>query len=207
MSTPCKLCEKRHARRYCPGVGGDICPICCGTERENTIDCPSECEYLQEARVRERPAPISEDEIPNKDIRVSEDFLEKNENAVVWLTLGLTRAMAKEKAVDRDAREALDSLIRTYRTLESGLIYETRPRNPYAAAIQEALKQSVEELRKRLAENSGMYTLRDADILGTLVFLQRLELQYSNSRPRGRAFFDFLRASFPEPPVATSLAV
>ena len=207
MSTPCKLCEKRHARRYCPGVGGEICPICCGTERENTIDCPAECEYLQEARVRERPAPISEDEIPNKDIRVSEEFLDKNESTVVWLTVALTRAMAKEKAVDRDAREALGSLIRTYRTLESGLIYETRPQNPYAAAIQEALKQSVDELRKRLAEASGMATLRDADILGTLVFLQRLELQYSNSRPRGRAFFDFLRTSFPEPPLAESLAV
>jgi hypothetical protein len=157
--------------------------------------------------VRERPAPISEDEIPNKDIRVSEEFLDKNESTVVWLTVALTRAMAKEKAVDRDAREALDSLIRTYRTLESGLIYETRPQNPYAAAIQEALKQSVDELRKRLAEASGMATLRDADILGTLVFLQRLELQYSNSRPRGRAFFDFLRTSFPEPPLAESLAV
>jgi hypothetical protein len=207
VSTSCKLCEKRHARRYCPGVGGDICPICCGTERENTIDCPSECQYLQEARVRERPAPITEDEIPNKDIRVSEEFLEKNENAVVSLTMALTQAMAKEKAVDRDAREALDALIRTYRTLESGLIYETRPQNPYAAAIQEALKQSVEELRKRVAEDSGMHTVRDADILGTLVFLQRLELQYANARPRGRAFFDFLRASFPEPPLATSLAV
>jgi archaellum component FlaC len=201
------LCEKRHARRYCPGVGGDICPICCGTERENSIDCPSECNYLQEARLRERPAPITEDEIPNKDIRVSEDFLEKNENAVVSLTMALTQAMAKEKAVDRDAREALDALIRTYRTLESGLIYETRPQNPYAAAIQEALKQSVEELRKRVAEESGMHTVRDADILGTLVFLQRLELQYANARPRGRAFFDFLRTSFPEPPLVTSLAV
>ena len=64
VSTLCKLCEKKRARRYCPGVSGEICPICCGTERENTIDCPSECEYLQEARLREKPIPLTEAEFP-----------------------------------------------------------------------------------------------------------------------------------------------
>ena len=39
--------------------------------------------------------------------------------------------------------------------------------------------------------------MRDADLLGVLVFLQRLELQHNNGRRRGRAFFDFLRATFP----------
>ena len=99
--------------------------------------------------------------------------------------------------MDQDAREALDALIRTYRTLESGLIYETRPGNPYAAALQDALKISVEKLRKQLARDSGMHTLRDADILGVLVFLQRLEFQYANGRRRGRAFYDFLNSHFP----------
>jgi hypothetical protein len=105
--------------------------------------------------------------------------------------------MEARKSVDGDAREGLESLIKTYRTLESGLIYETRPNNPYAAEIQEALKQSIDELRQRLAETSGMQTLRDTDVLGALVFLQRLELQHNNGRRRGRAFFDFLRAYFP----------
>jgi hypothetical protein len=199
VSTLCKLCEKKRARRYCPGVGVEICPGCCGTERENSIDCPSECEYLQEARLHEHPAAFDEKDIPNQDIRVSEQFVREHENVVMWLALALARAMAAEKGVDGDAREALDALIRTYRTLESGLIYETRPQNPYAVAIQEALKGSIEELRKHIAEESGMNTLRDADVLGALVFLQRLELQHRNGRRRGRAFYDFLRAYFPAP--------
>jgi hypothetical protein len=207
VSVTCKLCQKKRARRYCPGVDGDICPTCCGAERENTIDCPSECVYLQEARLHERPLPIDPEDIPNKDIQLSEEFLEKNEDTVLWLTLALIRAMKAQKAVDGDAREALGALIRTYRTLESGLIYETRPQNPYAAAIQEALKLSIEDLRQRMAESSGSYTLRDADVLGTLVFLERLELQHHNGRPRGRGFFDFLRTSFPESPAPASLAV
>ena len=161
------------------------------------MDCPPDCDYLREARVRDRPVPVTEADLPNKDIQVTEDFIRKQEQVVMWLGNALARSMEARKSVDGDAREGLESLIKTYRTLESGLIYESRPSNPYAADIQEALKQAIDELRKRLAETSGMQTVRDADVLGTLVFLQRLELQHNNGRRRGRAFFDFLRAYFP----------
>jgi hypothetical protein len=196
------LCEKKRARRHCPGLGADICPSCCGAERENSIDCPQSCEFLQEARMRERPAPVSEDAIPNQDIRITEDFLREQDDLVVWLSTALVRAMETERAVDADAREALAALIRTYRTRESGLIYETRPANPYAAGLQDALKNSIEELRKAVEETSGMHSLRDADILGVLVFLGRIEFQYANGRRRGRAFHDFLSAHFPAQPAA-----
>lgn len=199
MNVPCKICLKRRAKRFCPGSGGDICAVCCGTERENTIDCPSTCEHLQAARRHEQPAPVGEASVPNKDVRLTEDFIREHEHVVMWLSLALARAMEKERAVDFDAREALEALIRTYRTRESGLIYETRPQNPYAATLQDSLRQSIEELHKRIAEEQGMQTLRDAEVLGSLVFLQRLELQHNNGRRRGRAFFDFLRGYFPAP--------
>jgi hypothetical protein len=204
VNTLCKLCEKKRARRYCPGVSGEICPTCCGTERENTIDCPSDCEFLQEARVREKPVPLTEEEFPHKDIKVSEEFLREHEHVVMFVSTALARAMEKARAVDRDAQEALDALIQTYRTLESGLIYETRSPNPYAAAIQDDLKRAIEELTKKLTETAGMHTLRDTEVLGTLVFLERLGLHHRNGRPRGRAFYDFLRAYFPaEAPEST----
>src|ERR1700682_3160771 len=122
-----------------------------------------------EARRHERPAiekaePGSED-IPNRDIRVSEQFMKDHEKEVMWVTQALARALESSRGVDLDAREALDALIRTYRTRESGLIYETRPQNPFAAAIQQALQTSVEELLKRVAEETGMHTLRDADVM------------------------------------------
>lgn len=198
MNAPCKLCEKKRARRHCPGLGADICPSCCGAEREVSIDCPSACEFLKEARLRERPAPQSEESIPNRDIHINEDFLREHEPLVIWISEALARAMEHEKAVDQDAREALDAMIRTYRTLESGLIYESRPANPYAAAIQEALKHSIEKLREQLKElSSGVQSLRDADVLKVLVFLEHVELQYANGRRRGRAFYDFLNTNFP----------
>ncbi len=205
MNIPCKLCEKRRARRHCPGAGGEICPQCCGSERENSIDCPTSCEYLKEARFHEQPPAVSEDQVPNKDVRLSEDFLRGMEPLVFTLALALKRAMETAGAVDFDAREALDAEIRTCRTLQSGLIFETRPPNPYAAAIQQKVRDAVEELRKGLAEEKGMHTLRDADVLGVLVYLQRLELQYNNGRKRGRAFHDFLAGYLPETPAPAVL--
>jgi hypothetical protein len=100
--------------------------------------------------------------------------------------------------VDSDVREALESLIRTYRTLESGLYYETRPTNPIAAGIHQRMQEAIEGLRKELAGKNAA-PLRDAEILGTLVFLERVELHQNNGRPKGRAFIDYLRAYFPQP--------
>jgi hypothetical protein len=202
VSAPCKLCDKKRAKRHCPGSGGEICPSCCGAERENSIDCPLDCEFLREARLHEKPSPPALESLPNADVQLNEKFLRDHEPIILFLCLHLRKAMETGKAVDSDAREALDALIRTYRTLESGLIYESRAQNPYAAALQEALKNAVEELRKMIAGEAGMQTLRDSEILGCLVLLQRLELEYSNGRRRGRAFLDFLRHSFPEKPAS-----
>src|SRR5207253_7404325 len=139
----------------------EICPQCCGTERENTIDCPLECEHLQAARQHERSAPPSEQDFPdhqfpNTDIQVTEQFLEDQDHLIIWLSHSLARAMESGKAMDADAREALEAMIKTYRTLDSGLIYESKPQNPYAAGIQEALKGAIEDLRKRIAEEAGL---------------------------------------------------
>jgi hypothetical protein len=208
VNAPCKLCERKRAKRYCPGVGGEICPSCCGAERENSIDCPLDCPYLQESRLHERHgfgsagAAGEPAELPNADVKLTEDFIRGQEPAIIWFAAALLRSMEVERAVDNDAREALESLIQTYRTLESGLIYESRPANPYAAKIQDVLKQAIEDFRKKLAEHPDMPALRDVEVLGVLVFLQRLDLQHNNGRRRGRAFFDFLRSYFPIPPEA-----
>jgi len=208
----CKLCEKKRAKRHCPGVGAEICPSCCGAERENTVECPLDCVFLLEARAHQRPAPIDPHDVPNADIRLNDQFIEQNEPLILWLSHALCRGMEKERAVDSDAREALEALIRTYRTLESGLIYETRSPNPYAVGLQEAVSNAIAEARERLAkpanesgliEQSGARTLRDQDILGALVFLQRMELEYQNGRRRGRAFLHFLHTWFPAAKPAT----
>ena len=193
----CRICNTRKPRRYCPGVSGDICSICCGSEREVTVNCPLDCQYLIEARLHEKPPDFNPELVPNTDIHVTEQFLREHEPLLIFLGAKLLEAsLATTGAVDADVREALDSLIRTYRTLQSGLYYETRPDNPIAAGIHTKMQESVEALRKELA-GKGATQLRDAEILGMFVFLQRIELHQNNGRVRGRAFIDYLRSYFP----------
>ncbi len=194
----CKICETRKPRRHCHAVSGEICSLCCGNEREVTISCPLECPYLAEARLHEKPRELNPDEVPNQDVPVTEQFLREHEPLLMFLSSRLLEAsLSAAGAVDSDVREALESLIRTYRTLQSGLYYETRPANLIAAGIHQRMQEAVEGLRKELAEKSAT-PFRDVEILGTLVFLERVELNQSNGRPRGRAFLDYLRAYFPK---------
>jgi hypothetical protein len=190
----CPICQARKARRFCPARNDSICAICCGREREVSIRCPYECEFLREARRRENLADMNSVPVPNADIEITHRFLE--EHALLGQFLGESlwlAAAAQPEAVDLDVREALDALIRTYRTMQSGLIYETRPANPYAASLTVAIRDRIEELRRRLREEAGMVTLRDSQVLGMLVFFQRTELQVNNGRRLSRSFLDVLR--------------
>jgi hypothetical protein len=197
----CAICETRRPRRFCPGVRGDICTICCGTEREVSVNCPLDCEYLEDARAHERTAPLDPSGIPNQDIRVTDEFLRNNEALLAFASGTLLRAaLDTPGAVDADVREALDALVRTYRTLQSGVYYETRPGNPLAAGVQATFQAAIQQFRQSETQRLGLSKMRDTDVLGVLVFLQRLELDRSNGRRRGRAFLDFLRHLYPSPP-------
>ena len=193
----CKICELRKPRRYCPGVKGDICSICCGNEREQSIDCPLDCPYLQEARQHERPLEIDPKTIPNQDIRVGDQFLHDHKE-LFTLTTGVVfrAAMETPGAIDYDLRDALESLIRTHRTLASGLYYDSRPVNPIAAALYDKIREGQDEAREILVQKGR--TPRDSEFLGVLVYLQREELALNNGRRRGRAFIDLLRGMFPK---------
>jgi len=195
----CAICHTRKPRRSCPGVHGDICTICCGTEREVTVDCPFDCPYLQEARKHERPGPVDAGAFPNQDIRVTEEFLEEHDDLLLAAARSLLRAASDTPgAADRDVRDALEAMIRTQRTLDSGVYYESRPDNLLASRIFSEMRAGLEEFRNQEREELGMARTRDSDVQVILAFLQRLELDRNNGRPRSRAFLDSLRGLLSE---------
>jgi hypothetical protein len=196
----CRICETRKPRRYCPGVRGDICAPCCGAEREVSVECPLDCEYLREARARDRTPEVDPDRFPHPDIKVSGNFLRDNERLLTFASVTLLRfSLATRGAADPEVREALDCSIRTVRTQQSGLYYETRPSSPVAAAIQHHLLEQIRQFREQ-SRREGVETILDSEVLGILAFLQRLAIQHDNGRSRGRAFLDHLRSFFPDQP-------
>lgn len=179
----------------------DICAVCCGTEREQTIDCPLDCEYLREARSHEKPPEVDPKTLPHPEIELTDKFMEEQQPlAIVTGRLLLVSALETPGANDFDMRDALDALVRTYKIADSGLVYETRPTNGIAAALSDRFQREVHQFREHVAERGGSHTVRDKDLLGVLVFWQRTEWQTNNGRRKSRAFIESLYGLLPPPP-------
>lgn len=190
----CAICHVRKPKRFCPGVRGEICSVCCGTEREQSVDCPLDCTYLHEAHLHEKLPDIPEGMVPNTDIKVTEEFLRSNEVLMAFLSTAIFEGALEAPGItDWDVREGLEALVKTYRSLSAGLYYESVPVNPFAAAIVRSVQTRLADLKKRETEATGSAsTIRDSAVLGVMAFLQRLEYGHNNGRKRSRAFLDFI---------------
>ncbi len=199
----CAICEERKEKRFCPAVHGKICPQCCGEQREVTLDCPSDCPYLLQAREhatthrantqnerpgeRDREALSLEVEIP--DVEITEQFLYEREELILGLSFALAKcARADRSLMDRDL-------------MNSSLIYEPPTANlahqTIAREIAREVETMVREFREAEQQHIGHTRLRDSDVLKALVFLLRLGLGRTSGRPKSRKFVDFLFAQFP----------
>jgi hypothetical protein len=198
----CVICAIRKEKRFCPAVHGRICPQCCGEQREVSLDCPSDCPYLMQAREHERPR--SADQIDPAglflQIEVSDQFIYEKEHLLMGLSYALAKAARGDRSLhDQDLITALTMLAKSYeRRINSGLHYEqplTSDSQRRAAAEVETM---VKEYREAEQKHIGYSTLRDSEVLKALVFLLRLANGRTSGRPKSRAFVEFLFAQFPE---------
>jgi hypothetical protein len=198
----CPICNLRKEKRFCPAVHGRICAQCCGEQREVTLDCPSDCPYLLQAREHEKARNVTALDQASlfPEIEIDEQFLYEREHLLVGLTFALAkRARANRALGDRDLIAALTSLAKSYETLvNSSLIYEQLTTNLEHQAIASEIDQMVKEFREAEREHMGLTRLRDSEVLKALVFLLRLGLTRTSGRPKSRAFVEFLFAQFPE---------
>jgi len=198
----CPICEKRKAARFCPAKGEKICAVCCGTEREVSIDCPSDCSYLVAAHRYEnehrRSLPA---DTPLLDEKIPQDIVYAHQQLMAALAFSIAKFCAVQPAaVDADVLAAIQALTQTYKTLSSGIIYEKPPDAPLPRELYAALMALISELKKQQAERANSAGLKDADLFYLLVFLYRMGLLRTNGRPRSRRFIEFLRGQFPQSP-------
>ncbi|HMD31759.1 MAG TPA: hypothetical protein VKG84_07600 [Candidatus Acidoferrales bacterium] len=197
----CPICERRKPSRFCPARGETICSICCGTEREVTLDCPSDCIYLIRAREQEEEhrQPIPRGDVPFAEVELPTGVVDVNHpllGAIATTILGL--AGQTPHVYDADVAAALRSMAETYRTLSAGLYYEKPPEGGPARDLYVKLREAVQELRKDQLARAALPVAKESDVLYIAVFLARVLRHRSNGRPRCRAFLDFLRAQFPQ---------
>src|SRR5215470_115273 len=87
----CAICSIRKEKRFCPAVHGRICAQCCGEQREVTLDCPSDCPYLQQAREHEKPRDISQLNSATlfPEVEIGNQFLYEHEHLLAGMSFAL----------------------------------------------------------------------------------------------------------------------
>jgi hypothetical protein len=196
----CPICEKRRAERYCPAKGEKICAIDCGTEREVTIDCPSNCAYLVAAHrwEQDHPKTIAESDVPFPDVSFPADLIHTRQALLSGLGYTVLIYAADQRSLaDLDVFAAVQALAETRRTLLAGIYYEKPPQIPVAAGLYVALAKFIEDEKKHSAEHPEFPALKATEIFHMLVFFLRFGRLRSNGRPRTRAFIEFLRSQLP----------
>ena len=203
----CSICEKRKAERFCPAKGEKICAVCCGKEREVSIDCPPDCSYLvaahryEDEHQRSLPA-----DTPLLDVKVSQDVIYAHQNVLSGIAFTAAKFSAAHPATtDPDVLAALQALAETYKTLGSGIYYEKPPDAALPRELYAALAQFLNENKQHSTEGgsnafASATPVKDAEVFSLLVFLYRMGLLRTNGRPRARRYIEFLRSQFPAAP-------
>ena len=194
----CPICQKRKANRFCPAKSQTICSVCCATEREVTIDCPSDCPHLVASReYEEGRRDVDWSNLPFADIRVSPSAFRGHEGLPDALAFGICEFAAEHRElVDSDAIAALQALAETYQTLAKGVYYEKPLDYRLQHELYNHLKEVIATFKKEEAAETGLHALRDGTVRDALVFFTQVGATRTNGRPKARAYLDFLRREF-----------
>ena len=150
----CAICEIRKEKRFCPAVHGRICPQCCGEQREVTLDCPSDCPYLLQAREHEKPRSADQVDAAGLFLQVelSDQFMYEKEHLLMGLSYALAKASRADRSLhDQDLIAALSMLSEAERREREDYAFEVcsvmRGRT-YPKEAWEAMGLPVDECRK-----------------------------------------------------------
>lgn len=194
----CPICRKRKAGRFCPAKAEKICAVCCGTEREATIDCPADCAYLLSAHRYEEQHPRSlPANNPLLEVRLSSDIVHQHPRLLSAMAFTIAKFCAAQPATaDPDVLAALQALAESYKTLMAGIVYEQPPVLPLQHELYDSLAAFLAEAKQQ-PEQASTGSFKDTDTFQVLVFLFRMGILRTNGRSRSRRFIEFLRSQFP----------
>jgi hypothetical protein len=194
----CVLCRQRKGKRHCPAKNDEICAQCCGEKRILEIDCPENCEYLKAGRERETAQEVA------RYMRVSEPHQHKKRERVFtrfeFVLAGLQGVIAAERLssrdlVDADVADALDCVLRTLRTEERGVIYDSVSSNLRAESLRRQFKSLLESFRHPRETNRERCSL--ADLIECAEVLREVVASHMEEGLSPRSLVDFLARNLP----------
>jgi len=139
----CSHCLQRKAKRHCPALGSDICPLCCGLLREKKLCCPGGCRYLAEHK------PYQEKRVIQKRQTYSPDIT--RDERLSWLILHIEAPLKEhgEKEAGFSDKEAVLALEYAREKIEKDrpVLLLAQENNRVKNEIGEAVFQSIEQCR------------------------------------------------------------
>jgi len=188
----CPLCGARRARRACPAVGRDICPVCCGTKRLVEIPCPDSCGYLRAAQAH---PPAVQARQRERDAQFIMPMVHQLTEQAYGLLLLLQQVIRRhrDRAIpsinDEDVAQATAALAATLETSARGIIYDHQPASLPAQRLLDDLRGAIGEVAKASGQASRVE--RDA-----ATALRRIEKAARGARaalvPSDTAYLDLL---------------
>ncbi len=186
----CPLCGVRKARRACPALNQQICPVCCGTKRLIEIPCPSDCSYLAVAKDHPPAAQVRRQQLDVSLLLSSVRDLNERQTQLFLLTTSFLvgyRPSGLHTVNDEDVAEAMRSMASTFETAARGVIYEHRSASAPAAELVAGLRPLLE----KAGGNAGTAFERDAAVV-----LRRIEsgveVAHKSQPDNARAFLELL---------------
>jgi hypothetical protein len=169
----CLLCGSRKAKRACPALGRDICPVCCATKRRTEIACPDDCGYLSISRAHPAAAIQRQQERDMRFVVPRIAHLGESQYRLFLYSVALLLQQARSvvpSPLDADVADAAASVAATLETAGKGIIYEHRPASLPAQRLASELGTAIAELAKK----AGAETARlERDLAVALRALER----------------------------------
>jgi hypothetical protein len=194
----CSLCNQRKGKRSCPARQLMLCAQCCGEKRVLEIDCPESCEFLKIGRTHEA------NQVGARHYRADNPLEQAKRSRILTafepVIVDVQTAIAEERRacrdlVDADVAEALDCLLKTLRTEDHGVIYETTSANLRAEALRRQLASLIES--HRYPKDSGWARIHLKDAIECLEVLQAVVASHREAGPASLSFVDFLVRHLP----------
>jgi hypothetical protein len=163
----CPLCGTRKAKRSCPGVGQQICAVCCGTKRIVEIACPPTCIYLTTAQ-RHPAATVKRQQ--EQDLAVLLGALGRVSEAQLQIFFVIHTFISRFKRdgpalQDADVAEACGALATSFETASRGVLYEQQASSPSAESLRRDLKAFISKLVTESGAMSARFEREAAVVL------------------------------------------
>jgi hypothetical protein len=163
----CPLCRSRKSKRSCPGVGQQICAVCCGTKRIVEIACPPTCIYLTTAQ-RHPAATVKRQQ--EQDLAVLLGALGRVSEPQLQLFFVIHTLISRIKPeglplVDSDVAEAAGALATSFETASRGVLFEQQSSSPAAEALRRELKAFLTKIASEAGAAGSRFEREAAAVL------------------------------------------